>query len=595
MEKGIVKKGWFRNLNLRLALAMAAVIIPINVLMVIISATIYNHYEEQLLNSYGNQLNIYMESIDKDLTEMQANAMDFMSGENLILLTTDNTTDPVIAMSRIRRQIENQRDWTSLPGLYYIQSHERNMIGIIKRNKSYSQKQTKQVQAYIQQKEVSGSISSELEFFSIDGACFLFRNYHFPQFSFGIMCDIEDILSDFYEDLGGIRGSLYLTAAEGTVLAQIENDSFSTASDLGSSIEKSEKKYTFDRQLGDSGCQIVWALEKSEVLAQMPVLISILWFLSLLCLAAFPLLYIVASYMIIKPLWKLTKGMQVAEKGDFQHHLTDSTGTYQMDYLYYMFNHMVDHIHLLITESYEKEIEKLKIDAVNMQLQVNQHLLLNFLNTIYSLTSAGDPQKVKVFTMLLMKYFRYVLRENSDLVTVREEIQFVSNYLEIQQIRFPDYFSSVYSVEEDAQDILIPKLLIENFVENAVKHGVNPDRSIEILINIRKASDRLFLSVCDTGNGMDKGRVEQLNRGEMIEDCVGQHIGIWNCNRRLKLYYGSDYSMKITSRPGEGTQVWLDIPVRPKAQDHTAVSTLGAALNESGADLPQSGACRWRE
>ncbi len=74
MKQDKIKTGLFRNLNFRLALVMAAVIIPINILMVKISSTIYDHYEEQLLDSYGNQLNIYMEGINRELTNMQANS-----------------------------------------------------------------------------------------------------------------------------------------------------------------------------------------------------------------------------------------------------------------------------------------------------------------------------------------------------------------------------------------------------------------------------------------------------------------------------------------------------------------------------------------
>lgn len=563
MESGKVKTGWFRNLNIRLALVMAAVIIPINVLMVYISATIYKNYEEQLLDSYKGQLNIYMEGINRELSDIQKNVMDFLSGENLSLLTTGDDTDPVIAMARIKQTIAKQRDWTLLPGMYYIQSHENNMIGILHRSKNYSQKQTEQVRAYVEQKEISDNISSETGFPAIEDAFFYLQNYHFKQFSLGVLCDMEDVLADFYENGGTVRGSLYVLDKDGSLLGGLKDGQFITAPDMDGSSDTFENDYTFESQFGDSGAYVLWVLKKGEVLEQMPLLISILWILALLCLAAFPLLYLAASKMIIKPLWALTKGMKVAEKGDFEYHLTEQTGSYQIDYMYYMFNHMVDQIHLLITESYEKEIYQLKTDAINMKLQVNQHLLLNFLNTIYSLSSAGNHQKVNTFTLLLMKYFRYVLRENSDLVTISEEIQFVRDYLEIQQIRFPDYFTSVYSVEEGAQDILIPKLLIENFVENAVKHGVNPDSQIEILINIRKASERLYISVCDTGNGMDAETVERLNRGEVIEDCVGSHIGIWNCRRRLKLYYGDDYRLNITSQKDQGTQVWIDLPVTP--------------------------------
>lgn len=568
MEKGKIRTGWFRNLNVRLGLAMAVVIIPINLLMLLISETVYQNYEREMVDSYENQLNMYMENVSLEFTDMQENVMQFLSEENLPLLTLSGVVDPMVAMTRIKQEIEKQRGWISLPGLYYIESHEQGVISFLMRDRNYSQKQMEQMRAYLTQREEDAALATQLERFAIEDTMFLVRNYVFPQFSFGILCDIKEVLAEFYEDYGSVRGSLYLTNQDGVILSGMKEGQFFQETE-GRKLEElvnAGGEYMFCRDFGDSEYQVTWVLARGDILSELPVLIYILRGLALLSFIAFPLLYMATARMVIKPLFRLTTGMKTTEK-NLDYRLTDRTSTYQMDYIYYRFNHMLERIQLLIRESYEKEIERLKTDAVNMQLQVNQHLLLNFLNTIYSLSSAGKPEKVNEFTLLLMKYFRYVLREDSALVSVREELQFVQDYLEIQRIRFPDRFASVYSVQEEAMGVRIPRLLIQNFVENAVKHGLDPEREIEILLNIRLEGERLYISVCDTGNGMTEETVERLNRGEIVEDSVGKHIGVWNCRRRLKLYYGEDYRLKMVSQRGEGTQVWIELPVKENGSE----------------------------
>ena len=79
-----------------------------------------------------------------------------------------------------------------------------------------------------------------------------------------------------------------------------------------------------------------------------------------------------------------------------------------------------------------------------------------------------------------------------------------------------------------------------------------------------------MISVCDTGNGMESEVLEKLNTGKVIEDRNGVHIGIWNCRRRLKYYYGDQYAMRITSQLGEGTQIWMELPKEPCDKEKTA-------------------------
>lgn len=299
-------------------------------------------------------------------------------------------------------------------------------------------------------------------------------------------------------------------------------------------------------------------------------MIQLLYALCIICFVTTPLIWLIAKRLVVNPVRDLCLGMEEVEGGNLEYQMEGETGSYQMDFLYYSFNHMVEELHYMVTESYEKEIEKLRTDAINIRLQVNQHMLLNFLNTVYSLSRAGKKDEVEEFTLLLMNYFRYVLRQDIGLVTIREEMHFVEDYLKLQKIRFPESFHLVYSIEDGAAELLIPQLLIENFVENTIKYGLVMGKEIGILINIRTDGEKLILSICDTGNGMPKERAERLQRGEIVEDQTGKHIGIWNCRRRLKYYYGEQQEMTITSSPNQGTQIWMQMLKEPLQREDAA-------------------------
>ena len=202
----------------------------------------------------------------------------------------------------------------------------------------------------------------------------------------------------------------------------------------------------------------------------------------------------------------------------------------------------------------------------NLRLQVNPHMLLNSLNTIYSLAQMKKFEAIQEYALHLVDYFRYALRRNDNLVTVEQELDFIKTYIEIQKIRYPGLLSFVYSIGKECEEARVPPLLIQNFVENSVKYAVKPGQVTEILLNVNRRDDRLEISVTDTGTGMKPEILEALRTGEPFVDAMGQkHIGIWNCRRRIEVFYNETPNISIISGQG-GTQIFLDVPY--KTEEH---------------------------
>ena len=227
-----------------------------------------------------------------------------------------------------------------------------------------------------------------------------------------------------------------------------------------------------------------------------------------------------------------------------------------MQYLFDTFDQMADEIEA----SREKDKKMYQAEMDNLRLQVNPHMLLNSLNTIYSLAQMKKFEAIQEYALHLVDYFRYALRRNDNLVRVAQELQFIKTYIEIQKIRYPGALVYVYAVDPECEKALVPPLLIQNFVENAVKYAVKPGKVTEILLNVKLVEDRLHISVTDTGAGMKPEIQQRLASGEVFVDAMGQkHIGVWNCRRRIEVFYNETPRINILSGSG-GTQVYLDVP-----------------------------------
>ena len=259
--------------------------------------------------------------------------------------------------------------------------------------------------------------------------------------------------------------------------------------------------------------------------------------------------------------------------------MTEAIGAFQEDQTYRIprqslavsddFLHLFDHFNVMAAEvesAHDKELKLLETEMENLRLQVNPHMLLNSYNMIYALAQSKNYAVIQDYTLCLVDYFRYVLRRGQQQVTVKQELEFVDNFIRIQRIRFPGRFSYVYQADERCMQAQIPPLLIENFVENAIKYALEPKEPIEIVVSVHgeesaEGKDMLHIAITDTGSGIRPEVLEKLRRREPYVDEAGQkHIGIYNCLRRVELFYGDEGDIHFTSAVGGGTQVYLVIP-----------------------------------
>ena len=184
--------------------------------------------------------------------------------------------------------------------------------------------------------------------------------------------------------------------------------------------------------------------------------------------------------------------------------------------------------------------------------QINPHFLFNTLNTIGSLTRI-NPEEAREVLVKLSQILRRLLQKNENFVPLREELEFIENYMSIEMVRFgPEKLLFHKDVDEATLDAIVPSMLLQPIVENSIRHGLSPRlEGGEIRLRTRRLEGRLVIELEDNGVGIEEERIPEVYQSG---------IGISNVNERLKVLYGKDYKMKIESEKGRGTSIRIEIP-----------------------------------
>lgn len=208
-----------------------------------------------------------------------------------------------------------------------------------------------------------------------------------------------------------------------------------------------------------------------------------------------------------------------------------------------------------------------------LQNQINPHFLYNTLEAIRGEALSEGLENIAAITEALATFFRYTISNMDNLVTLEEELCNAENYFAIQNYRFGDRISMAVEIQpgsEDSRDYLIPKLTLQPIIENAIIHGlehqVGPGR---VAVGITSNGERLLIEVTDDGVGMTEPQLnainDRLNQGEASggEEEKGRGgIALGNVDNRIKLLFGEQYGLRISSIKGYGTRVEITLPVR---------------------------------
>ena len=264
---------------------------------------------------------------------------------------------------------------------------------------------------------------------------------------------------------------------------------------------------------------------------------------------------------MLRPIQVLAQAAGRISKGDLDAR-ADVDSRDEIAVLADRFNDMAGNIQTLVVKVREDEQKMRKADLRLLQEQINPHFLYNTLDNIVWLIEGNEPDEAVEMVVTLSEFFRLVLSKGKEFITIRQEEQHISSYLQIQGKRYHDILDYHIYIDPGIYEYQIPKLTLQPLVENALYHGIKYKRSRGMIeITGTQEGENLYLTVADDGVGMNEEELKKLEK-EISRPCkeTESGFGLANVNERIRMYFGAEFGMKIWSEKGSGTRITIEIP-----------------------------------
>lgn len=382
-------------------------------------------------------------------------------------------------------------------------------------------------------------------------------------------------LQQMLEDISiGNQGYLYMIGSDGELIYHPQMQLIETgqmSENISAAIEyrdgnyheeyKGESRNVSVKSVGYTGWKLLSVTpEKGLSLSNLKMRLFVA-FVAAAFLFVLVMINAFISSRITNPIQELEKSVNAIEAGELDTEVYTG-GSYEIEHLGRSIGDMANRIKALMQDIVAEHESKRKSEFDTLQSQINPHFLYNTLDIIvWMIENERRQEAVKVVTALA-RFFRISLSKGKSIITVRDELEHVRNYLTIQQMRFKNKF--IYEIEagEDVMDLACLKLMLQPLVENAIYHGMEfMDGDGEIHVRVKKEQGELWLEVCDNGLGMTAEQVENLlSEKPQASSRRGSGIGVKNVNERIRLYFGEAYGLVIESEPDEGTVIRCHLP-----------------------------------
>ncbi|MCR8630572.1 sensor histidine kinase [Paenibacillus radicis (ex Xue et al. 2023)] len=298
--------------------------------------------------------------------------------------------------------------------------------------------------------------------------------------------------------------------------------------------------------------------------------ISILGFLiiSISLVIALVLIY-ASSRFLVDRLLRLNKDLNKVTLGNL-HVTTSIGGNDEIGLLAKQFNNMVSSIRQLMEEVNESNRQKSELQLRQKEIklkmlasQINPHFLFNALESVRMKAHMHGEQEIAVTVKSLGMLLRKNLGINGNDILLKDEIEISQYYLDIQTFRFEDRLAYDLAIDPACRQILIPPLIVQPLVENAVIHGLEGmEEGGIVCVKAMLVEEHLHIEVTDNGIGISHKKMQQIIESlQDTEERKEHRIGLRNVHQRLILTYGENYGLHIYSEPGSGTRIFFSIPI----------------------------------
>jgi len=574
----------FNSLRLKLTISVLVMTLPL------IGMLMYNNFyaigvvREQVANSYTDALTFYMNQIDTGLNDVDYYMNTLAGSSSNDLLSLDlAVSDDEYYMAKIYLFNKLSRDMSLYPTIssFFVHVDKRSdYMEVYSGSSDYSERE--KVQAYVvellQRQEFPKGIGTRRwQHVEIEGVQYLINIASSGHVFLGAWVKVDHILEPLRALKLSDSGTTILSSDDGVLTTNssfIQQYGIDLQPNLnGYYLSGKDKRFLVIGKSSHRGNFRLFAMIPDEsVLAKLPYLNKLVWFVTLGAVFFIPIGLYIMRRTILSPLGRVLSAMKKVRNGDWGVRLETLKGSEEMILLGNTFNSMMSEIQKLRINVYEEQLNKQKEELQRLQLQVNPHFFLNSLNIIYNLAKVKHFDLIMEMTLALIQFFRFLFRSNTSFVKLKDELEHTRNYLKIQTLRFPEKLTWGIEAAEYLTDVPVPPLIIQSFVENSIKYAVTLEEPVHIRVQISFADDEsgtmMYIKIQDTGNGFSREVLEELQAGGSVENEEGEHTGIRNVQRRLRLLYGEAACIEFDN-DGEtgGAVVRMCLPTNPAKEE----------------------------
>lgn len=387
-----------------------------------------------------------------------------------------------------------------------------------------------------------------------------------------IMIEQRDFAS-YYDSLIDSRtNNVHLIDANGQIVSSNQNDMIGeTNADYMNILDKNKVSVMNETKLQNHhyslniqsmpfmDFQILSMVDETLLMRQINFMPSV-FTMALFVLGIFIFIMIYLMRKSLSPLNVMIKQIPAISEGDFTQFI-EVKGSGEIEELSHAFNYMMEGLQDYVSRVVKLQEEKRLIEIHALQMQINPHFVYNTLTSIKFLVWQNKNdlaiEAIEAFIQLL----RNTLSHENEHVTIEEEMLNVQNYIKIQNIRYNNKINTTYHIDDSCKDLMILKMLLQPFVENSIFHAFNEQDVGMLKVFVRVIKDQLVIEIIDNGEGMSEDKVIKLLNGENDKRRNFSGIGVNNVNKRIKLLYGEDYGVNISSMEGKGTIVSIVLPI----------------------------------
>lgn len=380
-----------------------------------------------------------------------------------------------------------------------------------------------------------------------------------------IQVNIEPMKQDYANLSSNIFEEVFLVEADGQIVFS------SSDSELDTSLlheqetagvfyeDKSKDRMISFRKIENPNWTVVTAISKDALLEEVNrfTIYSFIIFVPLALLLSLFTIY--EGMHMVESLNRIVRGMEDVSQGK-KHVNIEVDRQDEIGFLTHSFNNMSTEIENLVNNIYTEQITRKEVEIKALQAQINPHFLYNTLETINWHAQLKGAPEISHMVTALSSIMEASIGRNNKLISVRDEMKYIENYISILKYRYEGRLEFDKKVDPSILGLKIPRLILQPIVENSINHGIGQSSTIgKIKIVAERKNNHVIIEVCDNGKGMTSEALEGLLLKINSND-DNESIGLENVNKRLKLFYGEAYGIRIMSELNSFTKVVIVIP-----------------------------------